>query len=75
MCDVLYTLFYVDLRTGFHVGGHGGQCLLQIDSLGEAEVETAIDAEDNISIFSTGARSRAGSWVSVLADAALGEDA
>ena len=48
---------------------------LQIDSLGEAEVETAIDAEDNISIFSTGARSRAGSWVSVLADAAFGEDA
>src|SRR6266853_437717 len=75
MCVVLYTLFYVVLRTRFYVGGYGRPCLLQINGLGEAEVETTIDAEDNISIFPTVARSRAGSWVSVLADAAFGEDA
>jgi len=61
MCIVLYTLFYVVLRTGFYVAGNftsfaevskrelrckaglqGG--LLQINGLGEAEVETTIDA-------------------------------
>src|ERR1700704_508377 len=49
--------------------------LLQIDGLGEAEVEAAIDAEDNIPILTTNARSRAGRRISFVADAAFGEDA
>ena len=49
--------------------------LLQINGLREAEGETAIDSEDNVSIFPTDGRSRTGSPVSFLVDATLGEDA
>ena len=48
--------------------------LLQIDGLCQAEVEMAIGTEDNVSIFLTGARSRAGRTVSFLPRTTLGKD-
>ena len=55
--------------------------LLQVDGLGETEVEMATCAEDDVfvsvllTIFLTGARRRAGRGVSFFAGAAFGEDA
>src|SRR3981081_4548863 len=50
--------------------------LLQINSLGQTEIETAVDTENNvpISVFLTAARHRAGNWMSSFAGAAFGED-
>src|ERR1700686_4604735 len=54
--------------------------LLQINGLGQTKIETAVNAENNVSIFIfififlTAARSRASSWVSSFAGAPFGED-
>src|SRR5580658_4680779 len=66
-------LFADDLRRPFR-----GARLSQIQSLGEAEGETPVDAERNVLVFrdvSHGARGLAGDRVSLLTRAPLGKNA
>ena len=50
------------------------QAGLQVNGLGEAKAEMAIDTEHNVFAFLTGTKNRVGGWVSFLAGTGFGED-